>query len=266
MMDPAIKHGGSVLGVVVDGAVGPCAQCRLDEALGFAVGLRPVRSGEAVFEAESAAGVVEGLGAECRAVVGEHASDAYAQRAEVGHGVAQELYGTGLALIGVQVGEADARMVVDCHKQELPAGAVDRVAPIAGDSVARSFDAAELLGVDVNEIAGMFMLVAHDRFGGLEIPQPGQPCPGKHPAHGALGHPQARGNSRLNQAPAAQLDDRQRLGRSNRSGAALRARGTVGQPGLACGQVAATHLRTVGTLTLCAAAAAHNVKARCNTS
>jgi hypothetical protein len=41
VVDPAIKHGGSVLGMVIDGAVGPFAQRRLDEALGFAVLVGP---------------------------------------------------------------------------------------------------------------------------------------------------------------------------------------------------------------------------------
>ena len=52
VMDPAIEHLGALRGVVVRDAVGPFAQRRLDEALGLAIGLGPVGSGEAVLEPE----------------------------------------------------------------------------------------------------------------------------------------------------------------------------------------------------------------------
>jgi len=38
--------------MIVGDAISPFAQCRLDEALGFAIGLRPVRPSEAVLKLE----------------------------------------------------------------------------------------------------------------------------------------------------------------------------------------------------------------------
>jgi hypothetical protein len=55
------QHGGALVGMAVDKAVGPFAQRRADEALGLAVGLG---FGEAVLELEDGAAGTEGLGPE----------------------------------------------------------------------------------------------------------------------------------------------------------------------------------------------------------
>src|SRR5688572_14203512 len=99
VMYPALEHGGALRGMAVRDAVGPFAKRRLDEALSLAVGLRPVGLGEAVPESQVAAGGREALGAERRAVVGQHALGTYAKGAEVADGVAQELHGARLALV-----------------------------------------------------------------------------------------------------------------------------------------------------------------------
>src|SRR5215210_4720139 len=54
--EPAVKGGGAVGAVAVDGAVGPAAEQGADEALCFAVGLGPVGAGAQVADAERAAG------------------------------------------------------------------------------------------------------------------------------------------------------------------------------------------------------------------
>ena len=61
VMDPAFKHEGALRGMVVRDTVSPFAKRRLDEALGLAVGLRPVGTGEAVLEAQGLAGGGKGL-------------------------------------------------------------------------------------------------------------------------------------------------------------------------------------------------------------
>src|SRR5688572_26217803 len=91
VMDPALEHGGALRGVVVGDAVGPLAKCRLNEALGLAVGLWPVGFGEAVLERQIAASAGKALRAKCRAVVGKDALGTHAQGAEVAHGVLKEL-------------------------------------------------------------------------------------------------------------------------------------------------------------------------------
>jgi len=59
----------------VAAAVGPLSDQSLDEALGFAVSLRPVRPCEAVFDAPFAASCSEGVGGVAGAVVGKHFGD-----------------------------------------------------------------------------------------------------------------------------------------------------------------------------------------------
>ena len=57
VMNPAIKHGGALRRMIVGDAVGPLAQRGLDEALGLAVSLGPVRPGKAVLEPQSLVGI-----------------------------------------------------------------------------------------------------------------------------------------------------------------------------------------------------------------
>ena len=174
MMVPAAKCLRAFGRVLVSEAVGPLAKRRLDEALGLAVGLRPVWSGEAMAHAEFLAGPGEVLRSERRAVVGEQPPYRHAQTRVVRHRVTQELHGRGGSLIGMHGGEGDAGVVVDRHEQHLPAGTIDRVAPVASDAVAGPLDAPELLGVDVQHVAWRLVLVANDGLGGQEIAQQGQ--------------------------------------------------------------------------------------------
>src|SRR4029434_520193 len=55
VMDPALEHVGTLRGMVIRDAVGPFTKRRLDEALGLAVGLRPVSTGEAMLKAQRSA-------------------------------------------------------------------------------------------------------------------------------------------------------------------------------------------------------------------
>src|SRR5690606_10208307 len=55
--------------------------------------------------------------------------------------------------VSVHLGEGDADLVVHGHEQELPAGAVDRIAAVVRGTVAAPLDASELLGVDAQQVA-----------------------------------------------------------------------------------------------------------------
>src|SRR5262249_43600243 len=138
-------------GVLVAKAIGPLAESGLDEALGLAVGLRPVGSGESVSNAELLASGGEVLGSEAIAVVSEEPAHRNPEAFEVGHGVAKELDGAVDAFVAVHVGEADAGVVIDRYKQVFPAGPLDLMAPIGRDSVTGPFNAPELLGVDMKQ-------------------------------------------------------------------------------------------------------------------
>ncbi len=103
----------SFLGVVPVFGVGPFAQGGLNEALGFAVGLRGVGAGSVVLESEAEAGLVKLVGAVAAAVIGEQGADANAMEREEREGVAQEPdSGVGL-LIGEYLSEGHAGVVVD---------------------------------------------------------------------------------------------------------------------------------------------------------
>ena len=77
VMDPALEHCGTLGGVVVGDAVGPLAQSRLDEALGLAVGLRPVGRVKLCLSSELRRLRRKGFEQKHGAVVGQDALHAY---------------------------------------------------------------------------------------------------------------------------------------------------------------------------------------------
>ena len=112
---------GALLGAGVGAGVSPFSQSGLDEAFGLAVGARRVRAGEAMADAETTASIAEVVRAIARAVVGQQTTDADAERAVVTDGGMQESDGGGSALIGQDLGEGQAGVVVDGDGNELPA-------------------------------------------------------------------------------------------------------------------------------------------------
>ena len=72
--------------------------------------------------------------------------------------------------VGQDLREGDARGIVDGHMDELPADAtaVALAGAVTGDAVADPVEAAELLDVDVDELAGMLALIAAHRLGRLQ--------------------------------------------------------------------------------------------------
>src|SRR6478752_1643276 len=149
--------------------IGPFAKRGLDEAFCLAVGLGRVRPGPDVLEAEILAGVAEFLGAIAGTVVGHDAKDANAETLIVGDSCFEEGDRTLLLLVGENLGEGEPGGVVDANVDELPAGAA-RLALLwaASDAVTDAFEAAEFLDVDVDQLAGMFPLVAAHWLGGLK--------------------------------------------------------------------------------------------------
>lgn len=59
-------------------------------------------------------------------------------------------------------------MIVDGDVEELPTGAVGLIARVAGEAVAGLDDAGEFLDVDVQQVAGRAVFVAHWRRLGLD--------------------------------------------------------------------------------------------------
>src|SRR5258708_3097590 len=131
--------------------IGPLAQASLDEALGLAVGLGRIGLGSDVFEAEPLAEPAEGKRFVAGAVVSHHPLDLDAEAFVVGESRLEERDGTVLSLGGHDLGEGDARVVVDRHMNELPAESFAPRSPItlssafASDAVADAIDPSERL-------------------------------------------------------------------------------------------------------------------------
>jgi hypothetical protein len=75
----------------------------------------------------------------------------------------QEGDGALLALVGQDLGEGDARGGVEADVVEFPTGAAAPAGARAGDAMADLLEAAELLDVEVEQLAGVVALVASDR-------------------------------------------------------------------------------------------------------
>jgi hypothetical protein len=152
---------GALIGVGIGVSVGPFAERGLDEALGLAVGLWSVRSGEAVFEAESEDRGAHGMGAVTGAVVRIEALGLDAVFCEESQGGVEEGDGALRGFIGEELGESQTGMIIDGDVEELPAGAGDMIAlAVAGDTMAGADDAGELLDVEVDEFPWMSTFIA----------------------------------------------------------------------------------------------------------
>src|SRR5690606_22004364 len=196
--------GGAWIGL----GVGPVAERGLDEALGFAIGLGRIWPGADVLEPQFSTGTTEGFGAIARAVVGHHPRNGYAQAEVIGDGGPEEGHGALLLLVGQNLREADARGIVDRDVDELPADR-SRAAglAVAGDAVTDLVETAELLEVDVDQLARMLALIAADRFGRLERRNAIEAKAPENPADGRRRHPELGGDLLAGPAlPAQRLD------------------------------------------------------------
>jgi len=82
---------------------------------------------------------------------------------------------------------------------------------------------------DVQQVAGLFVLVALHRLARLQVRQLGQARTLEHAADRGLRDAHAARDARLQHAALAQLDDEQRLARLDAPGRTKRARGGIGQ-------------------------------------
>jgi len=153
LVDPGVESCGALLRVSVGEAVTPLGQGRLDEAFSLAVGLRPIGTGQALCDVQAAAGSPELSLTDGRTVVGPCGPDPHAGRAMVGNRVVQALHRTWCPFIRVQIGAADACLIIDGDDQKLPADRVAALLPGAADAVAVPGDAAEPFDVDIQQIA-----------------------------------------------------------------------------------------------------------------
>ena len=229
-VEPSGHVGGPLLGGMVGFGVEPLAQGGLDEALGLSVGAGPVRPGCDVAGADCDEGVLEGPAVGVgKGVVGHDALDAYAAAGEPTDGTVEEAGASLAALVGQDLGVGEARAVVDGDVQVLPAEASLAAGAIAGDAVADAVDAAELLGVDMDQLAGPGALVAHRRRLGFQRGEPAETEPAQHRPDGGNGHPERAGDPGAAPAQPAQSLDLRHSRRRQTVSAAPRRRAAVSQ-------------------------------------
>src|SRR5215471_13900646 len=135
--------------------ISPFSQRGLDEAFGFAVGLRGVRLNPDVLDSELFAGAGEGFGEVAATIVSHNAFDGNAEAPEVGDGGDQERDGAFLLLVAEDLSTRYPRMVVDSDVDEFPACTLTAAIACAasGDAVAHAAETAELLNVEAREPA-----------------------------------------------------------------------------------------------------------------
>src|SRR3954453_21599941 len=250
-VQPAGQGGVALGAVAVDGAVGPTAEHRSDEPLGLAVGLRAVRPGPQVADAQRATGNRVHGRAVGRAVVGDQLLDGDAVAREVLDGAAQEADGGDRLLVGEDLDVGQAGGVVDRDVHVFPADEVAAVpvgvgAAAGGASLARlasepvpdtAVDASELLDVDVEQLARPGALVA---LGGLqpEASELAHPDPRQDPRHGRQRHSEQLSDLGAGEAQPPQRGDRLDAALVGAVGHDRRRRGTIQQPGRSARAVA----------------------------
>jgi hypothetical protein len=159
---------GALAGGWVGSFVGPLAKQGLDEAFGLSVGFGSIGPGAEMAELESLAGGLELVGDVAGAVVGHDGLDMDAAVVEPTERASEEAGGGRRSLIGEDLGVGHSSGVVDGDMDELPtdAAGLDRV--ISMDTVADPADAAQLLDIDMDQLARPLLLVANDGFFELE--------------------------------------------------------------------------------------------------
>src|ERR671918_843841 len=126
--EPAVKGGGAFAARAVDGAVGPAGEERADEALCFAVRLRPSGPGAQVLDGEAATAERMDRRDVGGAVVGEDSLHLDPVAAVEGERSSEEADCRPRLLVREHLGVGEAAVVVDGDVDVLPA---DRAAGLA---------------------------------------------------------------------------------------------------------------------------------------
>jgi hypothetical protein len=160
-MIPGKKSEISFGGVAPVSGVGPLAQSGLDEAFGFAVGLGGVGPSAAVLQAHLLTGAAKMVRAIAAAVIGQQSAHPDAVAGEEIHRGAQKSDGAVGLLIGQDLGEGQARVIVDGDVQGLPTRM--RVAATAATVAPPThlLEAGHALDVEMQQVSGSGTFIAH---------------------------------------------------------------------------------------------------------
>src|SRR5216110_855006 len=236
-MQPLRQIGTSFMRMPIATPIGPFAQGSLDEALSFSVGARRVEPGKDMPQAPPSTHRIKWQRAKHLGVVGHDAANPYAQVAVVARGMVEERRCTGLALIGEHLSKTHSRMIINRHKRCFPARASDMIARIAGDTVAGTLNARQLLAIDVQQLAGSGTLVAARQRRRIERRQTAQSRSRQHPRYGGARDPQLSRNVGHRPAALAQRKHPLRGALWNRARRAMRPRAAIAKARFTLGSI-----------------------------
>src|SRR3954471_14322015 len=226
--EPAVKGFGAFAAGAVDRAVGPAVDQGAYEAFCFPVGLRPIRTGAQVADAERATNERVDRAAVAAAVVGEHAFDGDPVSAVESDRTPEEAGRSGCLLVGQHLGIREAAVVVDGDDVHvLPADGLAHVPGRVSESpvvvlaaavdapAGASLDPAQLFDVDVEQLARPRAFVADGRLE-PETTELAHPRSAKNARDGGESHPERLRDLSGGKAQTAQhLDRLDPLGRSS---------------------------------------------------
>ena len=242
MLEPGRELLIAFLGVEIVANVGPLAEGGLNEAFGLAVGAGSVGTSEAVLDAELEASGAEVAGTIAGAIVGEQAADGDAVLGVEGDGGVQEGNGGLALLVGQDAGEGDTGVIVDGDVESLPAGELRAAAAPAVATNGDLLIAGHALDVEMEQIAGSGMLVAHDGRSGMEMTPAVQLSAPENATDGGRTEASGLGDLISGSQLATQGDDLSDQLRRGPARATERSRGTIPQAGEAQGAIAAEPL------------------------
>ena len=229
-------------GMRVSMSIGPFAQRSLDEALGLAVSARSVRASEALFEAEACdLGALE-RAAVAGTVVGIETLWLDAEVLEESERGVEKGDGTLSGFVWQELSEGDPGMIIDGDVKILPASARAVIMAITRDTAAGALDASEFFDVEMNEFAGVSVLVAAQRSRGFQGFEASETVAAQQTRDGGLGDFGATGDLEARQFAATQSQDAGHAERVDGSGGTFGARTAVVQSGRAFGAKASEPL------------------------
>src|SRR3989449_2184407 len=192
LVQPGGKLGGAKPRVVIGASISPLPQRGLDKAFRLAVGARGVGAGEALGDAELATGAAKAARAVARSVVGQYPADADAEARVGGHRCPQESRCRCGFLVGQEVGESDAGVIINRHMQIFPALSVNASLAMAGNAAADRGEAPDFLDVEMEQIAGGGVLVADHGRRWFQVAHAAQVQPSQDAADGSAAQRSAR--------------------------------------------------------------------------
>jgi hypothetical protein len=224
-----VRKESRALGAGLIGAgISPLTGDGLDEAFGFAIGLRAIRSSEAVRDTELPAGGGKDPGAIGGAAIGQEALDANAVSGIKGDRLEEGIESTGDLFIGQETGKSEATVIINGDMERLDTGPRIALGAIARSADTRAREAAQLLDIEVEEFAREIAFVTLDRRPGrFERGEAMEAVATQHAGKGGLGNGEHHLDLGVRAAGTAEGDDLSFEGRAGLARLVPRSRRTI---------------------------------------